>query len=76
MAPAKRKPLSMPVPKEEPIYTCSTCNFYEPEDIDSGVCYGHSPQVLVTEEGNPQFIRVRVQPMDVGCAIWRARHSA
>ena len=61
--------------EEPPEYCCNECWYFESKDIEHGACYGHPPQVLVDEDGDPSWMRAFVRPEDRGCAVWKARHK-
>jgi hypothetical protein len=62
--------------EDPPEWCCNECWFFEARDSDSGACYGHPPQIVIDDEGDPVFMRVYVNNEDRGCAIWKARHRA
>jgi hypothetical protein len=73
---ATRKQVARVPSSDPPDYCCNECWFFETRELEFGVCYGHAPQVVIDDEGDPVFVRPVVRPEDRGCVIWKPRHKA
>lgn len=71
-----RKPAVRMVSEDLPLYMCSQCFFYEPNEIDHGGCFGVPPTPILAADGDVMYPRPIVMAEDKGCIHWKPRHSA